>query len=117
MTGACPECQGEQMVGHPAGALELKHTNQCGLREAEDSRRVADRSRAFPLSLRPIGLGQFAEISFVRPATPTERILLAAVGFEVPAGEVNTHCEFATAGVRLRSWPDLALADVPVVIP
>ncbi len=81
----CPECTGEQMPGHPAGVLAIRHTNACQLRAAEDSTAPNDAEHGERL----------------RPATTAERTLLAALGYLVPA-EVFTDVTPLTGGVRLR---------------
>lgn len=44
--------------------------------------------------------------SRVRPATATERALLAHLGCTLPA-TLNTHVQFLSGTVRRRTWPDL----------
>jgi len=42
-----------------------------------------------------------------RPATPTERLLLEHLGYELPAGMLVTHIEYVTDSLRRRTWPTL----------
>lgn len=91
----CPVCAGPQMVGHPCGVLMIRHTNECALRASEDARQVADL--------------EAGRSSFTRPATNTERTLLAELGYSVPA-ELSTRVVFLTPGARRREWPTLKLA-------
>ena len=85
MSTVCPECAGEQMPGHPAGVLAIRHTNDCTIRAAEDSTAANDAEQGERL----------------RPATTAERTLLDALGYLVPA-EVFTQVVPITAGVRNR---------------
>jgi hypothetical protein len=92
----CPECAGPQIPGHPAGLLAIRHTNACSLRDAEDARQVADSDELY---IR----GRFS-----RPATDTERILLAAVGAptEITSDpDLTTAVRPITFSVVGRSWP------------
>ncbi len=41
-----------------------------------------------------------------RPATPTERKLLAHLGYTVPA-DLTTTVTYRSGGVRTRTWPQL----------
>lgn len=93
----CPSCAGAQMLNHPAGILTYRHTNGCGLRDLEDARKVADLEAAVELGA-----------TFTRPATVTEKLLLASQGFTVP-DDLLTSVEFLTvsAAVALRTWPAL----------
>lgn len=85
MSVVCPECAGEQMSGHPAGVLAIRHSNACQLRAAEDSTAANDAEQGERL----------------RPATTAERTLLDALGYAVPA-ETYTQVTPITAGVRNR---------------
>lgn len=85
MSGVCPECAGEQMSGHPAGILAIRHTNACQIRSAEDATAAND--------------ARYEQRQ--RPATTAERTLLDALGYLVPA-EVITEITPITGGVRLR---------------
>lgn len=89
---SCPECAGPQLVGHPAG-LVYRHDTRggCSLQRKEDARVVADQSLAWP---------------YQRPATDTERVLLAAAGHVLPDDAV-TQVTWLSAGVRRRTWPAL----------
>lgn len=87
----CPECGGKQLLNHPAGLLVFAHDTMggCILQDREDSRAVADKDR---------GAG------FERPATDTERTLLAAAGYALPADGV-TVVGWLSPGLRRRTWP------------
>jgi len=85
MSGLCPECAGEQMPGHPAGVLAIRHTNLCAIRAAEDATAANDAEHGERL----------------RPATTAERTLLNALGYQVPAA-VFTQVVPLTGGVRNR---------------
>jgi len=63
------------------------------LQRAEDSTAVNDRDQ-----MRPRG--------FERPATDTERTLLAHLGYQLP-DELVTVVRYRTRGVRNRRWPQL----------
>lgn len=43
-----------------------------------------------------------------RPATKTERTLLAALGYDLPDEGLKTHVHWTTTGIRQRTWPSLA---------
>lgn len=99
------------MPGHPTGLLAYRHSNSCALRSHEDGQLVADLEREL--------------IRFTRPSTMTERIQLAAAGYVVPddpepdpdnpddpvVNPLQTHIEYVTPAVRLRTWPGLKLAE------
>ena len=109
MTPTCPTCQGVQLVGHPAGVLEFDHRPDCALREREDATRWSDFETAnsqwpvydFAPNSRTAGA-----YSLQRPATDTERILLAALGFSVPE-MLTTDIDFISHTTRRRTWPAL----------
>ncbi len=85
MSTGCPECAGEQMPGHPAGVLAIRHSNACQLRDAEDATGANDAETG----------------ERIRPATTAERTLLDALGYQVPA-ETYTQVTPITGGVRNR---------------
>lgn len=89
----CPACAGPQMPHHPAGVLAIDHTNTCTLRTFEDATQAADHDRDH--------YGRFS-----RPATPTEQVLLAALGYGLPP-QLDTTVEYLTPGVRRRTWPTI----------
>lgn len=68
------------------------------LQNAEDSTQAADRDR---------WIGAF--VSFDRPATPTERLLLGHLGHDVPDALVTT-VSYPSTGVRRRRWLTLETA-------
>ena len=88
----CPECGGEQMANHPAGALVFQHTSTCSLGIAEDSTQIADSDRARVLG--PM---------FTRPATEAERTLLSAWPTPVPA-VLWCRVTYVTASIRRRTF-------------
>jgi len=92
----CPSCAGLSQPGHPAGPLGGWHHGQaCPLLELEDARTVAD---ADALDRRRV---------FVRPSTPTESTLLAALGWTWPTTEpLMTTVVRLTASIRGRLWLD-----------
>ena len=92
----CPTCGGPSQPGHPAGPLGGWHHGQaCALLALEDGRTVAD---ADALDRRRV---------FVRPATETERELLAALGWTWPDDPpLQTTVVRRTTAVRGRLWPD-----------
>lgn len=83
------------MLGHPLGELMWRHTIDCPLRAHEDSRQMADADL-----LRARRTAQ-------RPATATERTLLAAAGHVLGDAELVTHVEAATPSLIRRRWPTL----------
>lgn len=97
MIPTCPECSGPQLVDHPGGWLEFQHGAGCPVRDREDATRAADFERRDPW---------FTGVRFQRPATATERQLLGALGYQVPAG-LTTVVEYLSATVRCRRWPTL----------
>lgn len=102
----CPSCAGPQMVDHPGGQLEFDHDPlMCALRVFEDQTKAADRERA----------DDFYLAAFVRASTPTELVLLAAIGYTVPAGGLDCTVSYLTPGVRNRTWPDLTAPVLPDV--
>lgn len=82
------------MANHPAGVLAWKHTATCTLRDAEDSRHVAD------LEL----LGRRRLVS--RPATLTEEALLDALRHAIP-GDLVTELRLVTSSIVHRRWPQI----------
>lgn len=87
------------MIDHPEGWLAFDHhPDQCTLRPFEDSTRAADAERSVDYCLT----------WFRRAATPTELVLLAAVGYVVPPTGTDTVVTLLTPGIRRRTWPDLA---------
>lgn len=93
----CPECGGRYLAGHPAGWLTWQHRLTCTLGQADDQTRHADYLRAWH-DRRPA--------PFTRPATPTERVLLAALG-HAPAGDETTHVHPLMPAVTRRTRPQL----------
>lgn len=91
----CPVCGGRQLLGHPAGRLAWRHENVCSLRDREDSRHVAD--------LDALTNGRAIAR---RPATETERILLAVLGHQLPDA-LTTELALLTTTIVARRWPDL----------
>lgn len=89
----CPTCGGHEMPGHPCGWLAIDHLTSCPLYEADDATRAAD---SFALRSRR---------SFTRPATNTERTLLAGRGLTLPEA-LDTHVRGSSA-VPARTWPAL----------
>jgi hypothetical protein len=87
-----PQMQRASEGTDPRGWLVF-HWLPDDLQRAEDSTAVCDRDQ-----MRPRG--------FERPATDTERQLLAHLGFELPA-ELTTVVRYRTRGVRNRRWPAL----------
>jgi hypothetical protein len=81
----------------PRGILTF-HYLPDDLQALEDSRAVADRE-----VMRPRG--------FERPATETERALLAHLGYVLPE-ELVTVVRYRTRGVRNRTWPQLETQEV-----
>jgi hypothetical protein len=95
----CPECGGAHIPNHPGGPLYFKHAMTCSLLAAEDARAVADKD----------GPGE-------RPATPTERVLLSALGFTV-ADDASCLVQWLTPGVRRRTFLGAVVPEPePVVV-
>lgn len=76
----CPECAAPALYN-----WVLRHTNNCTIRDAEDATQAADRERL--KSTR--GVWPFAGVTFKRPTTATERVLLVASG-HTPSDEALT---------------------------
>lgn len=95
---SCPDCDGLLMPDHPAGLLAYDHSNACQLRAHEDGQKVADLETA-------LSHGRFE-----RPATATERALLASQGHAVPA-DLTTVVDFLTRGICHRSWARSGIGD------
>ena len=74
----------------------LEHNYICDLLAHEDSRREAD-GRLMPTASHPL-----------RPATATEKVLLASLGLELPFGSLTTVLTPLTPSVIRRTWPELA---------
>ena len=85
------------MAGHPCGWLAIDHLATCPLYEADDATRAAD---SFALRTRR---------GFTRPATNTERTLLAARGLVLP-DVLNTDV-YGSPAVPTRAWPALIKAS------
>lgn len=98
---ACPVCGGRQLLGHPAGVLAWRHENVCSLRDREDARHVADLDALAGRTL-----------AYRRPATETERILLAVLGHQLPE-QLDTQLAWLTTSVVARTWPDLDTGGAP----
>ena len=86
--------------GDPRGPLVFAAPLPTEIQDLEDSTQSADFDRAWTLGRR-----------FTRPATATERDLLAALGWtdaqgNPPGPSTMTHV-YVTGGVRTRSWPSL----------
>ena len=90
-------------IGHrddPRGVLVFDHLPD-NLQKAEDSTAVADRD-TFPDKRRHGGM--WLRPCVDRPATDTERTLLAHLGYEVP--DLLT-TRIRNTGMRHRSWPQI----------
>ncbi|MEZ0339788.1 hypothetical protein ACAG25_07365 [Mycobacterium sp. pV006] len=80
----------------PARGVLVFDSLPPAVQNAEDSRQEADfRSRHFR-----------SNVVTERPATPTERALLAHLGYTVPA-TLHTRVQWLTDGVRRRTWPQI----------
>lgn len=90
----CPACSGPLMVGHPEGMVFDHDPDGCTLRPFEDGTRANDFTRA-------------EYYRFGRPATPTEMMLLGALGFEATPGEVTVTVDFPAAVIRRRTFDGL----------
>lgn len=100
----------------PRGILALEDLSQED-QAAEDSRAIAD-ADIFTArrSREPITAYKFRMVrsrqdgrkldAFGRPATPTERKLLTALGYDLPEHLV-TAVHFRTSATRFRWWPQL----------
>ncbi|MCT1352232.1 hypothetical protein [Gordonia sp. p3-SID1431] len=90
-------------IGHrddPRGVLAFDHLPD-DLQKAEDSTAVADRD-TFPDRRRSGGLWLRPYVE--RPATDTERLLLAHLGYVVPEQLIT---RIRNAGMRHRCWPQI----------
>jgi hypothetical protein len=84
---ACPDCGGRRHLHHPAGPLVYDHTASCRAGAAEDGQRVADH-------------GDWRS-QWTRPATATERRLLASLGIPVPD---DLETEVTRSAIVRRDW-------------
>jgi hypothetical protein len=78
----------------PRGWLVFDAPLPDALQKAEDSTQAADFDRR-----------RFGRV-LQRPATPTERVLLEHLGYEVPE-ELTTHVSYKSWSTRNRRWPQL----------
>ncbi|QVI26174.1 hypothetical protein MN2019_17890 [Mycolicibacterium neoaurum] len=78
------------------------------LQRLEDSRAVADRDYLDSPNRSSFIKGWG---TFDRPATDTERRLLAHIGFADLPEQLATRVEFLTSGTRRRTWPQLETAE------
>lgn len=77
------------------GVLVFDHL-PLDVQNAEDSRQEVDhRNRHWR-----------SNVTTERPATPTERALLAHLGYELPE-VLHTRVQWLTDGVRRRTWPQI----------
>lgn len=97
-TQLCPQCSGPRFVGHPGGFV-WGHTNTCPLRDAEDATAVNDH--------------ELTGYSRRRPATTTERALLAACGITGP-DDAATTVQRVTGSILRRTFDGVDL-DAPVL--
>lgn len=95
------------MIGTPMSDRDIQVRGWLALNDlpdhiqrAEDATAHADRARVRTAGTRWAGPRQFT-----RPATPTERILLTELGYDVP-DDLTTHVHFRNV-LRHRSWPQL----------
>lgn len=91
------ETIGAQRPDDPRGWLVFEGLPN-DMQRAEDSALAADHARITEDTLVPT--------TFDRPATPTEKTLLAHLGFDIPPGLI-TRVRWLSYGVRTRRWPDL----------
>ena len=90
---------GSHIADDPRGWLRFTYLS-AELQRAEDRRLAADRERAG----QP---GDYGSVrTFTRPATDTERTLLAHLGYTLPA-DLTTTVTWTSDGVRKRRWPQL----------
>ena len=68
------------------------------LQRREDATQAADHARSRPNDY------EMAPPAFDRPATDTERALLAHLGYTVPE-QLTTRVQWISPGVRNRCWP------------
>lgn len=99
----CPDCGGAWVADHPAGLLVFLHSNECGIRGWEDSRRVADADLVAGIGWEP------------RDPTPTELQLLAALGVD-PARVARVAVFQETAGAAIVSRTFLDDRGAPIII-
>lgn len=94
---------GEHKPDHRRGYLVFSRLSDP-VQRAEDSTAYAD------LENRRMR----ASIHRERPATATEKALLAYLGHTVPE-DLETRVRWLTSGVRNRSWPTLGITEQGVV--
>lgn len=88
---------GPQRVNDRRGWLIFDHLPD-DIRRHEDATLHNDSERT--------GDDWYGPVTFNRPATPTERELLAHLGYELPDA-LTTRVLFITRGIRNRRWPQL----------
>jgi hypothetical protein len=90
MADLCPSCGGPRLPNDPCG-LRVQHVVSCPVVAAEDATQAADKARG---------------VDFRRAVTPTERLLLAAWGHDLPAeaDRASTHVRWITRGARRRDF-------------
>ena len=91
------ESIGPHIDGDPRGWLRFQWLSR-DLERSEDQTLHADHQGVEEDALLPY--------TFTRPATDTERILLAHIGHTLPADLETTVC-WLSVGVRNRRWPSL----------
>lgn len=97
---ACPACSGPLIAGHPEGMVFDHHPEGCTLRPFEDSTRAADFDRT--------EYGRFS-----RPTSPTEQVLLGALGYVITPGEVTATVTFPAAAIRCRTFTGMRPTEPP----
>ena len=90
---------GEHKPDHWRGVLVFSHLPDL-VQRAEDATAYADHEKRHWRT----------SVTRTRPATPTERALLAHLGYTLPA-ELETRVQWLTNGVRRRTWPQLGIGD------
>jgi hypothetical protein len=88
---------GQQYVQPDARGWLVFHGLHPDLQKAEDATQAADHAYQ-----RQTGRRRWS-----RPATPTERLLLAHLGYTLPEGLLATHIDYTTDSLRRRTWPTL----------
>ncbi len=104
MTETCPSCHGRRITDEPDRLAAFVHDARCTLADAEAEQYAADLAR----------FRRYRTPSRYRPASPAERMLLAASGVSVQGPELFTRVAWRD-GIRTRTWRRQPVVSVTAV--